>query len=73
MLTYERSEILEIVDCSNSDYAGCLDSEKSISGYVFKLVGEAISWNSSKQTVTASSMMMYTEFLACYETTRQTL
>jgi hypothetical protein len=51
MLTYERSDSLEIVDYSDSDFTGCLDTDRSTSGYVFKLTGGAISWSSSKQTV----------------------
>ena len=35
MLTYKRSEQLEVVGYSNSDYGGCLDSLKSTSGFVF--------------------------------------
>ena len=53
---------------SNSDYAG--DDRKSTLGYVFTLAGEAISWKSSKQTVTTSSTM-HAEFVACYEATGQ--
>jgi hypothetical protein len=37
---------------------------------VFILAGGAISWKSSKQTVTTSSTM-YAEFVACYEATGQ--
>jgi hypothetical protein len=48
MLTYERSDNLEIVGYSDSDLVGCLDTDRSTSGYVFKLAGEAISWSSSK-------------------------
>jgi hypothetical protein len=66
-MTYKRSHSLQIVD-SNSDYAR--DGRKYMSGYVFTLTGEAISWKSSKQTVTTSSIM-YTEFVACYEATGQ--
>jgi hypothetical protein len=66
MLTYERLDSLEIVGYSDSDFAGCLDTDRSISGYVFKLTDGAISWSSSKQTVMTSSTM-YTEFVACYE------
>jgi hypothetical protein len=43
MLTYERSYSLEIVGYSDSDFAGCLDTDRSTSGYVFKLAGGAIS------------------------------
>jgi hypothetical protein len=66
MLTYERSDSLEIVGYSNLDFAVCLDTDRSTSGYVFKLTGGAISWSSSKQTVVISSTM-YAEFVAYYE------
>jgi hypothetical protein len=69
MLTYERSGSLEIVGFSDSDFAGYLDTDRSTSGYVFKLTGGTISWSSSKQT----SFMMYAEFVACYEAVRQTM
>jgi hypothetical protein len=72
MLTYERSNSLEIVGYSDLNYVVCLDTEKSTSGYVFKLASGAISWNSSKQSVIAS-FTMYAEFVACYEATWQTL
>jgi hypothetical protein len=36
-----------------------------MSGYIFTLTGGAISWKSSKQTITASSTMQ-AEFLSCY-------
>jgi hypothetical protein len=72
MLMYGRSDILEMAIVGYSDFIGCLDTEKSTSGYVFTLTGGAISWNSAKQTVTTSSTM-YLEFIACYEATGQTL
>jgi hypothetical protein len=68
VLTYERSNSLELVGYSDLDYAGCLDIEKSTLDYVFKLGGGAISWSSIKQTIIASSTM-YAEFVACYEAT----
>jgi hypothetical protein len=72
MLTYERSDNHEIVGYSDSDFVGCLDTDRSTSGYVFKLAGGAISWSSSKQTVMISSTM-YAEFIACYEAVGQTM
>jgi hypothetical protein len=42
MLTYRRSDTIEIVGYSDSDFMGCKDTEKSTSGYVFLLIGEAI-------------------------------
>jgi hypothetical protein len=68
MLMYRRSDFLHIVGYSDSDYAE--DDRKSTSWYIFTLAGGAISWKSSKQTVTTSSTM-YDEFVACYEATGQ--
>ena len=68
MLMYRRSESLQLVGYSDSDYAE--DDRKSTSGYIFTLVGGAIPWKSSKQTVTTLSIM-YAEFVACYEATGQ--
>jgi hypothetical protein len=72
MLTYERSDSLEIVGYSDSNFAVCLDTDRSTSGCVFKLSGGAISWSSSKQTVMTSSTM-YAEFVACYEAMGQAM
>ena len=66
MLTYRRSDSLEIFRYSNSNFAGCQDSKRSTSGYVFILAGGVISWSSAKQTLIASSTMAV-EFIACYE------
>jgi len=68
MLTYKRSDSLQIVGYSDSDYAG--DNRKSTSGYVFTLANGAISWKSKLQTVTTSSTM-YAEFVACFEASGQ--
>ncbi|XP_040862142.1 secreted RxLR effector protein 161-like [Glycine max] len=57
MLTYKRSGQLEIPGYSDSDFAGCLDSLRSTSGYIFMLAGGAVSWRNAKQTVTTSSTM----------------
>jgi hypothetical protein len=66
MLTYIRSDILEIIGYSDADYAGDRDDRKYTSRFVFTLVGGAISWRSSKQELVATSTM-YAEFIACYE------
>jgi hypothetical protein len=48
MLTYKKSDApLEIVGYSDSYFAGCLDTEKYTSGYIFTLTNVAISWKSS--------------------------
>ena len=66
MLTYNKSDLLEIVGYSDSDFAGCPDSRKSTSCYIFLLAGGAVSWKSSKQKMTAASTME-AELLACYD------
>ncbi|KAL8090858.1 hypothetical protein AgCh_040068 [Apium graveolens] len=53
-----RSDHLEIIGYSDSDFGGCKDERKSTSGYVYLLAGGAISWRSAKQTLIASSTMV---------------
>ena len=70
MLIYRKLEPLEIEGYSDSDFAGDVDDRKSTSGYIFTLAKGAISWKSSKQSVTVS-YTMYAEFVACYEASGQ--
>nr|CAN79398.1 hypothetical protein VITISV_016838 [Vitis vinifera] len=65
---YRRTSNLKVVGYSYSNFAGCVDSRKSTSGYIFILAGGAISWRSVKQTMTATSTME-TEFISCFEAT----
>ncbi|CAL1413096.1 unnamed protein product [Linum trigynum] len=58
MLTFRRSDHLEVIGYSDSDYAGCVDTKKSTFGYLFLLAGGAISWKSAKQSVIATSIVM---------------
>ncbi|RVX07413.1 Retrovirus-related Pol polyprotein from transposon TNT 1-94 [Vitis vinifera] len=67
-LMYRWTNNLEVVGNSDSDFAGCVDSRKSTSGYIFILVSGAISWRSVKQTMTATSTMK-AEFISCFEAT----
>ncbi|XP_039141327.1 secreted RxLR effector protein 161-like [Dioscorea cayenensis subsp. rotundata] len=69
-LTYRISDNLEVIGYSDSDYAGCLDSRRSTSGYIFMLAGGAISWRSAKQTLVATSTME-AEFVSCFEASSQ--
>ena len=39
----------------DADYAGCVDTRKSLSGYVFTLFGTAVSWKANLQSVVALS------------------
>ena len=70
MLTYKRSDHLEVIGYTNSDFVGCVDTRKSTFGYVYLLAGGAISWKSAKQSVIAASTME-AEFVACFEATVQ--
>ena len=65
-LTYQKSEQLEVIGYTDSDFGGCVDSMKSTSGYIFMMAGGAVSWKSAKQSLVASSTMA-AEFVACYE------
>ncbi|XP_041002881.1 secreted RxLR effector protein 161-like [Juglans microcarpa x Juglans regia] len=68
MLMYRRTDNLEVIGCSYSDFAGCIDSRKSTSGYIFLMAGGAISWRSVKQTLTTTSTIEV-EFVSCFEAT----
>ena len=66
MLTYRKSDQLKIIGYSDFDFAGCRDSMKSTSSYIYLLAGGVISWKSVKQSIVPSSTMA-AEFIACYE------
>ena len=68
LLTFKRSDNLEVIGYSDSDFAGCIDSQKSTFGYLFMLAGGTISWKSSMQTITATSIME-AKFAACFKAT----
>jgi transposase InsO family protein len=68
MLMYRRTNNLEVIGYSDSDFVGCVDSRKSTSGYTFMMAGGAVSWRSAKQTLIATSTME-AEFVSCFEAT----
>nr|KYP45353.1 Copia protein [Cajanus cajan] len=70
MLTYKKSDQLQVISYTDSDFAGFPIDQKSTSGLVFMMVGEAISWKSVKQTLIATSTIE-TKYVACYEATCQ--
>ncbi|RVW23097.1 Retrovirus-related Pol polyprotein from transposon TNT 1-94 [Vitis vinifera] len=70
MLTYRRLDQLEFIGYSDSDFAGCQDSRRSTSCYIYLLASGAISWRSAKQTLVTSSTME-AEFVACYKASNQ--
>ena len=68
MLTYPRTDTLEVVGFSDSDYAGYVDDKKSTFGYIYLMSKGVISWKSVKQTLTTSSNIE-AKYVACYEAT----
>ncbi|KAL3752114.1 hypothetical protein ACJRO7_012865 [Eucalyptus globulus] len=68
MLMYRWTDNLEVVAYSDSDFASCIDSRKSTSGYIFMFAGGAVSWRSAKQTLVATSTME-AEFVSYFEAT----
>ena len=65
---YRWTDNLEVIGYSDSDFAGCVDSRKSTSGYIFMMVGGAVSWRSAKHTLIATSIME-AEFVSYFEAT----
>ena len=43
MLTYQRTDTLEVAGYSDSDYTACMDDKKSTYCYIFMMVEEAVS------------------------------
>ena len=43
ILMYKRTDNLEVIGYSDSDYAGCIDSRKSTPRYVFMLTSGVVS------------------------------
>jgi hypothetical protein len=48
MLTYKKTDSLEVIGYSDADFVRCTNSQKSTSGYVFTLGNGVISWKNSK-------------------------
>ncbi|XP_031267448.1 secreted RxLR effector protein 161-like [Pistacia vera] len=68
MLTYRRSDHLEVIGYSNSYFARCVDTRKFTFVYLFLLARGATSWKSAKQSIIATSTMEV-EFVTCFEAT----
>jgi len=68
MLMYRQTNNLDVIGYSDSDFADCVDSCKSTSGYIFMMAGGAISWRSVTQNLTATSTME-ADFISCFEAT----
>ena len=48
MLTYQRTDTLEVVGFSDLDYTGCVNDKKSTFGYIFMMAKGVVSRKSVK-------------------------
>jgi hypothetical protein len=56
----------------DADWAGCHDTRRSTTGYVFKINGSAITWSSKRQQTVASSTVE-AEYIAMAEAAREAI
>ncbi|XP_055826272.1 secreted RxLR effector protein 161-like [Solanum dulcamara] len=71
-LTFRKSEGILILGYVDSDYAGDLDRRRSTTGYIFTLIGSAISWKSTLQTIFALSTTE-AEYMAATEVVKEAI
>lgn len=69
-ITYSDKYGLHLKGFVDSDFAGCEDSRKSTTGWVFTLAGGPISWSSQRQKTVATSTMD-AEYVACAEAAKE--
>jgi transposase InsO family protein len=61
---------LNLSGYSDSDYANCLDTSRSVGGYCFTLGSGMVSWTSRKQKTVADSSC-YAEYIALHEASHE--
>ncbi|MBW1279388.1 Ty1/Copia family ribonuclease HI, partial [Escherichia coli] len=71
-LTFTKPDNFEVEGYSDSDYATDLDKRRSISGYVYKVGGNTVSWRSTLQHVAALSTTE-AEYMALSKATKEGL
>jgi hypothetical protein len=69
-LTLGGTNPLRLVGYSDSNYANCPQTSRSISGYCFNLGSGTISWMSKKQWVVADSSC-YAEYIALHDSSHE--
>jgi hypothetical protein len=70
-ITYTRQDA-QIIGYCDADWAGCLDTRRSTTGYMFTLAGGPISWSSAVQKVVAQSTCE-AEYMALGEAVKEAL
>lgn len=71
-LRYTKSKLNSIIGFSDSDYASDIDKRRSCTGYVFKMCGASISWESKRQKTVATSSTE-AEYLALSAATKDAI
>lgn len=71
-LSAESAVELKLAGYADADYAGCPNTRRSTTGYVFTLNGAAISWQSKLQPTVACSTVE-AEYMAAGSATREAL
>lgn len=56
-ITYSDKQGVQLSGFVDSDFAGCEDSRRSTTGWVFTLAGGPVSWSSQRQKTVATSTM----------------
>jgi hypothetical protein len=71
-IVYSDKHGLQLMGFVDSDFAGCEDSRKSTTGWVFTLAGGPVSWSSQRQKTVATSTMD-AEYIACAEAAKEAM
>lgn len=67
---YQKGGSLQVVGYVDSDWAGCKDTKRSTTGYVFMLAGGPISWVSQRQQ-TVSTSSAQAEYVAASDAAKE--
>lgn len=67
MLTYRKCDHLDAIGYSYLGFVGCVDTRKSIFGYLYLLTKGLISWKNVQQPDISTSIMK-AKILACFKT-----
>lgn len=65
-----QANSVRLVGMTDSDFAGCLDTRRSVSGYCFALGSGAVSWSSRKQDIVTTSTTE-AEYVAAFNATKE--